>query len=61
MIAMLAITGHIQGRSDGYLCRLAAWHSRVLVGALNAVEHMPILRICAVHDRVLLKQRPSRE
>lgn len=31
-------------------------HSRVLVGSLNAVEQVSVLRVCAVHGGVLWKQ-----
>lgn len=33
-------------------------HSRVLVGSLNAVEEVPVFRVCAVHDGILRTQRP---
>lgn len=35
-------------------------HSRVLVRTLDAVEHTPVLRICAVHGGVLSKKHKSR-
>lgn len=34
-------------------------HSRVLVCTLDAVEHLPVFRVCAVHGRVLPKNKPA--